>query len=52
MPILKHSIDENQLKMMDFISKTALQINSISDERSKQFQNINSVIELNELNNN
>lgn len=50
-PVLKHSIDENQLKMMDFLDEIALQINSISGERSKQFQNINSVIELNQLKN-
>ena len=51
-PILKQSIDDNQLKVMDFLSKATVQIIPISGDKSEQFKNINSVIELNEINNN
>ena len=51
-PVLKQSIDDNQLKVMDFLSKTTVQIIPVIGDQSEQFKNINSVIELNEINNN
>jgi molybdopterin-guanine dinucleotide biosynthesis protein A len=52
MPVLKKAIDENDLKMMNLLSKVAHQLIRITDEKSYLFKNINSVAELNELNTN
>jgi molybdopterin-guanine dinucleotide biosynthesis protein A len=51
-PVLKKSIDDNDLKMMRFISNVKHQLIPIIDEKKKLFKNINSVAELNELNTN
>jgi molybdopterin-guanine dinucleotide biosynthesis protein A len=48
--VLKNKIDTNELKMMHFISKVKHQLLWIEDEYKHQFQNINSLIELEELN--
>jgi molybdopterin-guanine dinucleotide biosynthesis protein A len=50
-PILKKALDENKLKMMDFISNSNHQLFAIDKEKRKFFKNINSVAELNNLNN-
>ena len=49
-PILKKAIDENELKMMRLLDKVNHQIIEVTGEKSKQFRNVNSVDELNELN--
>lgn len=49
-PILKKAIDENDLKMMRLLEKVNHQIIEVAGERSKQFKNVNSLAELNELN--
>jgi molybdopterin-guanine dinucleotide biosynthesis protein A len=49
-PILKRAIDENELKMMHLLDKVNHQIIEVAGERSKQFRNVNSLAELNELN--
>ncbi|MEO8253359.1 MAG: molybdenum cofactor guanylyltransferase [Flavobacterium sp.] len=49
-PILKRSIDENDLKMMHLLDKLNHQIIEVEGERSKHFRNINSLAELKELN--
>jgi len=49
-PILKNAIDDNDLKMMNLLSKIKHQLISVVNEKSKQFKNINSIAELNELN--
>jgi len=51
-PILKRAIDENDLKMMRLLDKVNHQIIEVAEERSKQFRNVNSLAELNELNTN
>jgi molybdenum cofactor guanylyltransferase len=51
-PVLKKALDENELKMMDFISNSNHQLIAIDKEKRKFFKNINSVAELNNLNNN
>ena len=50
LPILKKSIESNEFKMMHFISKVNHQLIRIGDENQYQFQNINSLLELEELN--
>jgi molybdopterin-guanine dinucleotide biosynthesis protein A len=50
LPILKKSIESNELKMMHFISKLNHQLIWIEDENKQQFLNINSLLELEELN--
>jgi molybdopterin-guanine dinucleotide biosynthesis protein A len=50
LPVLKKSIDENDLKMMRFISNVKHQLIPITDDKKQLFKNINSVTELNELN--
>lgn len=50
--ILKKAIDENDLKMMRLLEKVNHQIIEVVGERSKQFKNVNSLAELNELNTN
>ena len=52
LPILKDSIDENDLKMMNLLSKVKCQIIRITDAKGNQFKNINTVTELEELNTN
>jgi molybdopterin-guanine dinucleotide biosynthesis protein A len=49
-PILKKTIGNNELKMMHFISNIKHQLIWIENENKHQFQNINSLIELDELN--
>lgn len=49
-PILKKAIESNELKMMHFISKVNHQLIWIEDQNKQQFQNINSLLELEELN--
>jgi len=51
-PILKSTIDENDLKMMRLLDKVNHQIIEVAGERSRQFRNVNSLAELNELNTN
>lgn len=51
-PILKRAIDENDLKMMRLLDKVNHQIIEVAGERSRQFRNVNSLAELNELNTN
>lgn len=50
LPIIKKSIDKNELKMMRFISNVKHQLIWIEDKYKYQFQNINSFLELEELN--
>jgi molybdenum cofactor guanylyltransferase len=50
-PVLEKALDENKLKMMDFISNSNHQLIAIDKEKRKFFKNINSVAELNDLNN-
>lgn len=50
--ILKQSFDENELKMMRFLSKVKTQQILVDDVKSQFFKNINSLAELNELNTN
>ena len=50
LPILKKSIESNELKMMHFISNVKHQLIWIEDENQYQIQNINSLLELEELN--
>lgn len=52
LPILKQAIGENNLKMMHLLSKSNHQIIYVEENKSKLFKNINSITELNELNNN
>lgn len=51
-PILKKAIEENDLKMMRLLEKVNHQKIEVAGERSKQFKNVNSLTELNELNTN
>ena len=48
--VLKKAIDDNELKMMQFISNANHQLIWIEDENKYIFQNINSLVELDELN--
>ena len=50
LPILKKSIESNELKMMHFICSVNHQLIWIEDQNKQQFQNINSLLELEELN--
>jgi molybdopterin-guanine dinucleotide biosynthesis protein A len=50
--ILKEAIDENDLKMMHLLSKISLQKIYVEENKNNLFKNINSIAELNELNNN
>ncbi|WP_310559136.1 molybdenum cofactor guanylyltransferase [Flavobacterium sp.] len=50
LPMLKNRIDANELKMMHFISNSKHQLIWIEDENRQQFQNINSLLELQEFN--
>jgi molybdopterin-guanine dinucleotide biosynthesis protein A len=50
LPMLKIRIDANELKMMHFVSNSKHQLIWIEDENKQQFQNINSLLELQELN--
>ena len=52
LPILKKAIDEDDLKMMHFLSKISLQKLNVDEPKSHLFKNINTIAELNELNNN
>lgn len=52
LPVLKQSIDENDLKMMRFLSKVKTQRILVDDAKSQFFKNINTLEELNELNTN
>jgi len=49
-PILKKAIDENDLKMMNLLSKVRHQKLYVEESKSNLFKNINSLTELNELN--
>ena len=51
-PILKKAIEENDLKMMRLLEKVNHQIIEVAGERSRQFKNVNSLAELQELNTN
>jgi molybdopterin-guanine dinucleotide biosynthesis protein A len=51
-PVLKKAIDDNDLKMMRFISNVKHQLIPIPNAKRDLFKNINSVTELNELNTN
>ncbi len=46
---IKNAIDNNQLKMMNFIANNNYQLISIKEENIKLFKNINSVADLKEL---
>lgn len=50
LPMLKKSIEASELKMMHFISNSKHQLIWIEDQNRQQFQNINSLVELEELN--
>lgn len=50
LPLLKKSIDADELKMMSFISKINHQLIWIEEKNRHLFQNINSLLELEELN--
>jgi molybdopterin-guanine dinucleotide biosynthesis protein A len=50
LPVLEKAIDENELKMMQFISNANHQLIWIEDENKYLFQNINSLVELDALN--
>ncbi|HEX8016799.1 MAG TPA: molybdenum cofactor guanylyltransferase, partial [Flavobacterium sp.] len=50
LPIIKEVIDENELKMMDFLSKVPHQIIKIEESENFPLTNINSIDELNDLN--
>ncbi len=50
LPMLKNRIDANELKMMHFISNSKHQLIWVEDENKQQFQNVNSLLELQELN--
>ena len=50
LPVLEKAIDENELKMMQLISNANHQLIWIEDENKYLFQNINSLVELDELN--
>jgi molybdopterin-guanine dinucleotide biosynthesis protein A len=52
LPILKEAIDKNDLKMMCLLSKISLQKIYVQEYKTNLFKNINSIAELNELNNN
>jgi molybdopterin-guanine dinucleotide biosynthesis protein A len=52
LPILKKTIEENDLKMMRLLSKINHQKIYVEENKSNLFNNINSIAELNELNNN
>lgn len=49
-PFIKKAINENELKMMYFVSNVNHQIIAIDKDKKKLFKNINSIVELNELN--
>ena len=49
-PDLKKAIESNELKMMHFISNANHQLIWVEDDNKQQFQNINSLLELEELN--
>jgi molybdenum cofactor guanylyltransferase len=51
-PMLKKSIEENDLKMMHLLSKIKHQYIEIEATKSDAFRNINSLVELQELNSN
>jgi molybdopterin-guanine dinucleotide biosynthesis protein A len=51
-PVLEKAIEDNDLKMMHFISNVKHQLIPITDDKRHLFKNINSVAELNELNTN
>lgn len=48
--VLKKAIDENELKMMQFLTKVKTQKIQIENNQRQLFKNINSVTELNKLN--
>lgn len=50
LPVFKNTIDKNELKMMRFISNLNHQLIWIEDKNKHLFQNINSLLELEELN--
>ncbi len=50
-PVLKEAIEEDHLKMMHLLGNLKHQIISAEAEQSIHFRNVNSVAELNELNN-
>ncbi|WP_269236740.1 molybdenum cofactor guanylyltransferase [Flavobacterium flavigenum] len=50
LPIIKEAINENELKMMDFLSKVPHQIIKIEESENFPLTNINSADELNDLN--
>lgn len=49
-PLIKEAIDNNELKMMDFLSKVPHQIIKIEESENLPLTNINSADELNDLN--
>lgn len=49
-PVFQKAIKENDLKMMRLLDKVKHQIIEVTDERSRQFKNVNSPAELKELN--
>jgi molybdopterin-guanine dinucleotide biosynthesis protein A len=51
-PFIKQSIEENQLKMMDLLSKINCQRIAVTGKEAICLQNINTILELNELNTN
>ena len=52
LPILKKAIDENELKMMLFLTNVNTQRIPIENDKKQFFKNINTLEELNELNTN
>lgn len=52
LPVLKKAINENELKMMQFLSKVKVQRIPIENDKKQLFKNINSFDELTELNTN
>jgi len=52
LPILKDTIVNSNLRMMEMIKNVGAQIIEVGADKSNQFRNINSVAELNELNTN
>ncbi|WP_310379201.1 molybdenum cofactor guanylyltransferase [Flavobacterium sp.] len=52
LPVLKKAIDDNDLKMMHFLTKVKTQRIPIKNDKSQFFKNINTLAELNELNSN
>lgn len=49
-PFIKKAIDKNELKMTHFILKTKHQLIAVDKAKKQQFVNVNSIVELNELN--